>query len=292
VLNSAGGIVEEMNFDAWGNRRNPSTWSYTNIPTQYVFDRGYTMHEHLEEFKLINMNGRVYDPAIARFLSPDPVLQMPEYSQNFNRYSYVLNNPLKYTVPSGFVIEGDEEDKKGFQPQLPSWLERMRTISNSIAEEWNEFASNVKENSMSTCESLFGKSISGFMEDHKIESEEESKGLFDSFAGAFFYGDGDVLNILDSPTRKYQIDSYEVQNFRKFDIFNFTSPKNPNPIGYPPSETGWDTMIGNSENGASCKTEWSQDSIYYLEYTKDGKTDGVEWFYPWDDNYDPKYLPK
>jgi len=47
------------------------------------------------------MNGRVYDPVIGRFLSPDPLVQSPENLQNFNRYSYVLNNPLSYIDPSG-----------------------------------------------------------------------------------------------------------------------------------------------------------------------------------------------
>ena len=50
------------------------------------------------------MNGRVYDPMLARFLSPDPYVQMPDYTQNFNRYSYCLNNPFKYTDPSGESI--------------------------------------------------------------------------------------------------------------------------------------------------------------------------------------------
>ena len=47
------------------------------------------------------MNGRVYDPFLARFLSPDPLVQAPGYGQNFNRYSYAFNNPLKYTDPDG-----------------------------------------------------------------------------------------------------------------------------------------------------------------------------------------------
>ena len=50
------------------------------------------------------MNGRVYDPVLARFLSPDPYVQAPDYTQNFNRYSYCYNNPFKYTDPSGEFI--------------------------------------------------------------------------------------------------------------------------------------------------------------------------------------------
>jgi len=47
------------------------------------------------------MNARLYDPAIGRFLSPDPYVQAPGFSQSFNRYSYCFNNPLKYTDPDG-----------------------------------------------------------------------------------------------------------------------------------------------------------------------------------------------
>jgi len=50
------------------------------------------------------MNGRLYDPVVGRFLSPDNYVQMPDFSQNFNRYSYCLNNPLMYTDPSGEII--------------------------------------------------------------------------------------------------------------------------------------------------------------------------------------------
>jgi len=63
--------------------------------------RGYTGHEMLNELDIINMNGRLYDPVLGRFFRPDNYVQMPDNSQSFNRYSYCLNNPLKYTDPSG-----------------------------------------------------------------------------------------------------------------------------------------------------------------------------------------------
>ena len=67
----------------------------------YNFPRGYTMHEHLDQFGVINANARLYDPYLARFLSPDPYIQEPTNPQNFNRFSYCLNNPLKYSDPTG-----------------------------------------------------------------------------------------------------------------------------------------------------------------------------------------------
>lgn len=53
---------------------------------------------------LVHMNGRVYDPDIGRFLSADPFVQDITNLQAWNRYSYVLNNPLSYTDPSGFFF--------------------------------------------------------------------------------------------------------------------------------------------------------------------------------------------
>ena len=91
-----------MSFDAFGRRRNPSNWTYNNVPATYKFDRGYTGHEQLDQFGLINMNGRIYDPVLGRFLSPDIVVQDPAFTQSYNRYSYVVNNPLKYVDPSGY----------------------------------------------------------------------------------------------------------------------------------------------------------------------------------------------
>jgi RHS repeat-associated protein len=103
ITNQSGAVVKNYSFDAWGRRRNPADWTYNNIPSTFLFSRGFTGHEHLDLFGLINMNGRVYDPILGRFLSPDNFVQEPDNTQNFNRYSYCLNNPLIYTDPTGFV---------------------------------------------------------------------------------------------------------------------------------------------------------------------------------------------
>jgi len=101
-MNSSGVMLEEYNYDPWGRRRNQTNWSYSNVSVPTYTNRGFTGHEHLDMFNLIHMNGRIYDPEIARFLSPDPFIQDPYNLLNYNRYSYCMNNPLKYVDPSGF----------------------------------------------------------------------------------------------------------------------------------------------------------------------------------------------
>lgn len=108
MTNASGAVEYEQNFDAWGRNRDIVTWNY--VPTSLTpprplwLYRGYTGHEHLEEFGIVNMNGRLYDPLVSRMFSPDNYVQMPDNLQNYNRYSYVLNNPLSYTDPSGEII--------------------------------------------------------------------------------------------------------------------------------------------------------------------------------------------
>jgi RHS repeat-associated protein len=75
-------------------------------PVLFVAGRGFTGHEHLPWFNMINMNGRVYDPLTGQFLSPDNNVQSPDFTLNFNRYAYCLNNPLIYTDPDGEFFLG------------------------------------------------------------------------------------------------------------------------------------------------------------------------------------------
>jgi len=87
-------------------RQDEDTLKAPGIPPNLSFPlttRGFTGHEHYPQFKIINMNGRLYDPVICRFFSPDNFVQAPEFSQDYNRYSYCRNSPLKYTDPDGMT---------------------------------------------------------------------------------------------------------------------------------------------------------------------------------------------
>ena len=114
ITDESGGVVERLSYDAWGKRRTASgedAWKDSAIAiTAATTPRGFTDHEHLDDFELVHMNGRVYEPVLGRFLSPDPFVQYPESTQGFNRYTYAANNPLSFTDPNGYWLENLDED--------------------------------------------------------------------------------------------------------------------------------------------------------------------------------------
>ena len=107
ITNSGKQVVRALHFDPWGNVKTDADWTVFaegepgHLAETFRFDRGFTGHEHYADMKIINMNGRLYDPVIARFFSPDNFVQAPEFTQSYNRYSYCLNNPLQWVDPSG-----------------------------------------------------------------------------------------------------------------------------------------------------------------------------------------------
>jgi len=107
---SGGGAATVAEYDPWGARRSPDgrpaeAASFQPLPGH----REFTGHETVPGVGLVNMNGRIYDPAIGRFLSPDPNVQYVADLQSYNRYSYVLNNPLRYTDPTGYFLDSAGE---------------------------------------------------------------------------------------------------------------------------------------------------------------------------------------
>ncbi len=118
---AGGTLLEEMSFDAWGQRRN-ADWTPLTVAYNGSHERGFTGHEHYDLFAMIDMNGRVYDAVLGRFLQPDPFVQDVTDLQDLNRYSYVGNNPLSYTDPSGYFF------KKIFKA--------IKAVVNFVKENW------------------------------------------------------------------------------------------------------------------------------------------------------------
>jgi RHS repeat-associated protein len=108
ITNSSGTVDVQESFTPFGNRRNPTTWtgaaSNLDLTTAASISReGYTFQTQLGLWMGMNhMNGRVQDAITGRFLSADPHGIIPTNAQSFNRYSYVGNNPLSFTDPTGF----------------------------------------------------------------------------------------------------------------------------------------------------------------------------------------------
>ncbi len=140
VVDEWGNLAQEYSYDAWGRRRDKNTLqpyaqsffqTASNLTPFFIdnfctFDRGYTGHEHLDAFGMINMNGRLYDPVMARMLSPDNYVQDPENTQNYNRYSYCLNNPLKYIDPTGeYYNEANEKRAQELEKKLDKRISKL-----------------------------------------------------------------------------------------------------------------------------------------------------------------------
>ena len=109
ITDADGDVIEERQFGAWGlvDKFLDNSSGGMVFNHQSLLGRGYTGHEHFFEVSLIHMNGRMYDAQLGRFLSPDNYIQEPFNTQNYNRYGYVLNNPLMYTDPSGELFGGE-----------------------------------------------------------------------------------------------------------------------------------------------------------------------------------------
>ncbi|WP_412972450.1 RHS repeat domain-containing protein [Glaciecola sp. MF2-115] len=166
ISDDEGRLKHKLSFDAFGKRRDGATWS----PIQNVFaspsvkliskvtERGFTGHEHVDHANIIHMNGRIYDPETARFAQADPIVQAPENGQSLNRYSYVFNNPLSYTDPTGYTAATEQGGGVNFFKQrgkvIREWQESQRPSSDGnessgAAQEEGEAAEKAKTPSVS-----------------------------------------------------------------------------------------------------------------------------------------------
>jgi RHS repeat-associated protein len=104
ITDTNGAVVTRNGYDAWGKRR-WATGADGDPPTSQM-TRGFTGQEELFDGGLVHLNGRIYDPLLARMMSADPMVPDPMNGQAWNRYSYVVNNPLAFTDPSGYCFLG------------------------------------------------------------------------------------------------------------------------------------------------------------------------------------------
>ncbi|MCC5855649.1 MAG: VCBS repeat-containing protein [Idiomarina sp.] len=98
-------LRQQLRYDPWGKQTSAYQHSSFNLARRIGDYQGYTGHTHVNELELIHMGGRTYNPVLGRFMQADPFIQAGANLQNYNRYSYVLNNPMSYTDPSGYFFK-------------------------------------------------------------------------------------------------------------------------------------------------------------------------------------------
>jgi RHS repeat-associated protein len=129
VLSDALSVLERRYAEPFGGR--VATDGQPLVPKPSKITRGFTGHEEERAIGLINMRGRIYDPAQRHFLTPDPLVSDPLFSQSYNRYSYVLNNPLRYTDPSGFTKEATTNSALEPPPAEAGGSWKLKSITQS-----------------------------------------------------------------------------------------------------------------------------------------------------------------
>ena len=116
-----------MSFDAWGKQRyeNGNDDTTCSVGATSPTTRGFTGQEEMSSLCLVNLNARIYDPTIGRFLTADTVIPDPYDGQSYNRYTYVDNRPLSAVDPTGhdtdFEYDGNGSDFGGDEDSTSYW---------------------------------------------------------------------------------------------------------------------------------------------------------------------------
>jgi RHS repeat-associated protein len=191
VTDETGTVIERMAYDPWGKRRFTNGTADTSdsiVPSST--DRGFTMHEHLDELGIIHMNGRIYDPYTGRFMSADPFIQAPGNLQSYNRYAYVMNNPLNMTDPSGYFSL-----RKAFRVAIAIY----------VAVQTGQWANSLYMSSTQVCTAytmttagVIGGAVGGFAGAMVSSGGNFNAGMQGAFTGALFGAAGTVGNPNDN----------------------------------------------------------------------------------------------
>jgi RHS repeat-associated protein len=133
IADSNGNLIETRGYDAFGKPRTGAWADASKLASTTTTPHGFTGHEHLNQLELIHMNGRVYDYSLGRFTGVDPVIQFPLNSQSLNPYSYILNNPLSGTDPTGYAASCDAGSRRQSCQLQMNQLNAMQAEISSMA---------------------------------------------------------------------------------------------------------------------------------------------------------------
>ena len=196
IVNADGSLQQEMAFDPWGKRRQADNWQHqlqqsvidaqfslvgNNVIGSAITSKGFTGHEMLDGFDIVHMNGRIYDAALGRFLQADPHIQAPTLTQSLNRYSYVLNNPLNATDPSGFFFK---KLVKGILKATGVWSVLKAIAKNQILSSVVSIALNFVPGCQAWCSALF-QSATTFVTTGSLTAAFKSAAISFATAHAF-----------------------------------------------------------------------------------------------------------
>ncbi len=108
VTDGTAAVTSRESFDAWGKQRNEDGTDDTTCSNGLTSPttRGFTSQEEIAALCLVNLNARIYDPTIGRFMAADTIVPDAYDGQSYNRYSYTDNRPLTLTDPTGHIDEG------------------------------------------------------------------------------------------------------------------------------------------------------------------------------------------
>ena len=122
LTNGNGTLAATHAYDAFGKARDANLIERPNGTLDLLVNtlRGFTGHEHVDDLRVIHMNGRLFDYQLGRFLGVDPVVQFPSDSQSLNPYSYLRNNPFAGKDPSGYFECDERGTCKGTVSEIES----------------------------------------------------------------------------------------------------------------------------------------------------------------------------
>jgi RHS repeat-associated protein len=208
VTDENGKVVEKRSYDAFGAKRNP-VWGMAGGPSTAKTTKGFTGHEEDEEFGLINARGRLYDPRIARFTTPDPIIASIYDGQSLNSFSYVWNNPLSFIDPSGFIPQEptmNGQDSHAITPEefvysvLSSLQDETQSDTNAVgigaAASTTDTATTGASGAITKSQEGFGSFVDGLVKGNLSDNDSWSATL-GSVVGGLIPGVGLVADIRD-----------------------------------------------------------------------------------------------